>query len=84
MEAGAVFDGLRPLLDGSGLPLDLASLAALAAVLGWDPLVFLAGLAVFMLLAMVALISVWRFVRNLWHGPARTRLGRVGHNGGQA
>lgn len=34
-EAGAVFDGLRPLLDWSGLPLDLASLAALAAGLGW-------------------------------------------------
>ncbi len=35
MEAGAVLDGLRPLLDWSGLPLDLASLAALAAGLGW-------------------------------------------------
>lgn len=31
----AIVDGLRPLLDWSGLPLDLASLAALAAGFGW-------------------------------------------------
>ena len=28
-------EGLRPLLDGGGIPLDLASLTALAAGLGW-------------------------------------------------
>lgn len=31
----SIIDGLRPLLDWSGMPLDLASLAALAAGLGW-------------------------------------------------
>ncbi len=35
MEATWIADGLRPLLDWSGAPLDLASLAALAAGLGW-------------------------------------------------
>ena len=34
METSAVLDGLRPLLNWSGLPLGLASLAALAASLG--------------------------------------------------
>lgn len=32
---GAALDGLQPLLDWRGLPLDLGSLAALAAGLGW-------------------------------------------------
>jgi hypothetical protein len=35
MQTDAALAGLRPLLDWSGLPLDLASLAALAAGLGW-------------------------------------------------
>lgn len=35
MDASAVVNELRPLLDWSGLPLNLASLAALAAGVGW-------------------------------------------------
>jgi hypothetical protein len=35
MDASAIIDEIRPLLDWSGLPLDLVSLAALAAGLGW-------------------------------------------------
>jgi hypothetical protein len=35
MDAAAAIHGLRPLLDWSGLPLDLVSLTALAAGLGW-------------------------------------------------
>jgi hypothetical protein len=35
MDASTVMNEIRPLLDWSGLPLDLASLAALAAGLGW-------------------------------------------------
>jgi len=34
-ELAAIAQGLRPLLDWRGLPVDLASLAALAAGLGW-------------------------------------------------
>ncbi len=35
MDLGTALDNLRPLLDWSGLPLDLASLTALALGLGW-------------------------------------------------
>ncbi len=35
MEPAAALEGLRPLLDWSGVPLDMASLVALAAGLGW-------------------------------------------------
>jgi hypothetical protein len=35
MDIGQTLDNLRPLLDWSGLPLDLASLTALAMGLGW-------------------------------------------------
>jgi len=38
-----------------------------------QPLVFLAGLAVFMLLACIVLFTLWRFVRALFRRPAAAR-----------
>ncbi|KAF0102367.1 MAG: hypothetical protein FD187_650 [bacterium] len=84
--------GVRAAINTSPEPVSNvgASLGEDAVVVGglWTlfhyPLVFLAGLAVFMLVAMVALFYAWRFVRGLWRGPVRGRFGRGSQNGGHA
>jgi hypothetical protein len=52
MDAAALVDPLRPLLDWSGLPLDLASLTALAAGLGWA-----SGLRLYALVFVLGLLA---------------------------
>lgn len=70
--------GVRAAINTSPEPVSNvgASLGEDALVAGglWmlfnQPLVFLAGLAVFMLAAVAVLMILWRFVRRLWRKPA--------------
>jgi hypothetical protein len=71
--------GVRAAINTSPEPLSnvTASFTEDALVAGglwtlfYHPLAFLIGLAVFMLLAAIAVAWLWRFLRGLWRGSAR-------------